>query len=92
MPPRDLPAPETRRALRQADRRGLRRRAGISAATLAEALGVDIWRVYEWERGRCQPGGPLMLASYARVIGGLARHEQINSDGEEAAAVRDAAA
>jgi hypothetical protein len=89
MPPRDLPAPEARRALQKADRRGLRRRAGIRAATLAEGLGVDVWRIYEGESGRCQPGDPLLLASYARVIGGLARHEQISSDGEEE--TRDAA-
>ena len=84
MSPRDLPVTGTRRALKTADLRGLRRRAGIRAATLAEALGTNIWRIYEWERGRCLPSGRL-LASYARVIGGLARHEQVSSDDEEAA-------
>jgi DNA-binding XRE family transcriptional regulator len=83
--PRDLPARlAARRTLKRADRRGLRRRAGISAAALAEGLGVEVWRIYEWESGRCLPGCPLMLASYARVIAGLARHEQISTDEEEA--------
>ena len=87
---RDLSVPEARRALQNTDRRGLRRRAGIRAATLAEGLGVPVWRIYQWESGRCLPRCPLMLTSYARVLGGLARHEQISSDGEQE--VRDAVA
>lgn len=73
--PRDLTSLEARATLKTADLRGLRRRAGIKAATLAEGLGVPVWRVYEWERGRCMPSGRL-LASYARVIAGLACHEE----------------
>jgi DNA-binding transcriptional regulator YiaG len=88
VPPRDLTALAARDILKTADLRGLRKRAGISAATLGEALDANDNQVCAWERRRHFPRG-WRLAAYARVIGGLARHEQIGSDGEE---VRDAAA
>jgi DNA-binding transcriptional regulator YiaG len=77
MPP-DLTVAEARRILRTADLRGLRKRAGISAVTLARALGVDRLRIHDWERRGCMPRG-WKLPAYARVIAGLARHEEISS-------------
>jgi DNA-binding transcriptional regulator YiaG len=46
---RELPSPAARRALR--------REAGISAAELAEALGVTEGAVLTWERGTREPRG-----------------------------------
>jgi DNA-binding XRE family transcriptional regulator len=85
--PRYLSGLQARRILTQADLRGLRTRAGISLATLGEALGVSHHTACNWERRRGFPRGWTLIA-YARVIGGLARHEEagraVSSDEETA--------
>lgn len=84
---RDLTVAEARALLGAADLRGRRRWAGISAATMAEAFGVDVETVWSWERHEAFPRG-WMLLGYARVVAGLGRHAEIPG-GEEGA--RDAA-
>lgn len=86
MPPRDPPVSHARTILTDADRRGLRKRAGIKAATIAEALGVTVDQLYHWERRDYFPRSLPLLTGYARVIAGLARHEAVTWDEDEDAA------
>lgn len=66
---RRLPAPEMRRALRQA--------SGLSASEVAACLGVSRQTVAQWERGVRTPRGPL-LEQYVAVL------ERIDSDSRTA--------
>ena len=56
---RDLPAPEQRRAIRQA--------AGLSQVEVAEAVGVTRQAVAHWEAGTRTPKGTL-LERYVSAI------------------------
>ncbi len=67
---------EIRRYLASVDPYALRVRAGISAATIARAIGTSGGTVRGWEsRGR-RPQHPAWVR-YARVVQGLARHAEI---------------
>jgi DNA-binding transcriptional regulator YiaG len=59
---RELPPPETCRALRLA--------AGVSLAEVAEAVGVTKQAVLFWELGQRRPTGP-RLARYVTVLDAL---------------------
>lgn len=61
------------------DRRGLRVRAGIRQRTIAAALGTSQATISGLERSWRYPRSELGRA-YARVIAGLARHEQVTWD------------
>ena len=56
---RELPSPETRRALR--------REAGLSLADIGRAVGVTRQAVSGWESGRRTPRGHLLVA-YVAVL------------------------
>ena len=88
--PRDLTALEARALLAAADLRGLRKRARIKSATMAEALNVPLARFYNWERRDCYPRDWGHLAGYARIIIGLAAHEQVTWDDREPWVIRHA--
>lgn len=60
---RRLPSPAMRRALRQS--------SGLSAAELAELMGVTRQAVSKWERGVRTPRGP-HLEAYIAVLDELA--------------------
>ncbi|MEW2272188.1 helix-turn-helix transcriptional regulator [Streptomyces griseofuscus] len=60
----DLPAPEERRAIRQA--------AGLSQGELAEAIGVTRQAISNWESGVRTPNGP-HLERYVTAIRALRR-------------------
>jgi DNA-binding transcriptional regulator YiaG len=49
-----MPPPESRR--------GIRERAGLSQAALGSLLHVTGGAVCHWERDRCRPSGPRLLA------------------------------
>lgn len=75
---------QIRRLLATADARELRIRCGISAATIARALGVTSGMVFHWETRRRYPTGP-PAPRYARIIAALAEHDaitrQLEADG-----------
>jgi DNA-binding transcriptional regulator YiaG len=64
---RRLPAPHMRRALRVS--------AGLSAAEVADALGVTRQAISRWERGEREPRGPL-LTEYVAVLDAIAAQER----------------
>lgn len=55
----------------------VRRRAGITLATLGRALGVNFSTISHWETGRSVPSGP-KAAAWCRVIAGLRRHLEVD--------------
>lgn len=56
--------------------RDARERCGISASTVARALGVDKSSVCHWEKGHFAPKGTAG-AAYARVVAGMIRHLEV---------------
>ena len=70
---------ELRALLRRVNARLLREEAGIRAATVAEALGVPLWLVRDWETGRSEPRTTAGFA-WARFICGLERHAEVTAE------------
>lgn len=81
--PRGFWTPDTLAARRDwlldAGAADLRRQAGISAQTVATALGVSQVTVCYWETGRRVPVSDAG-AAYCRFIAGLARHEEVPAE------------
>jgi DNA-binding XRE family transcriptional regulator len=70
---------EMRAMLARVDARKLRKDAGLRAATVAEALGVDPFAVYAWETGKCEPKCDAGYR-WLRVIAGLERHAAVTAE------------
>lgn len=59
---RELPSPDTRRAIRKD--------LGLSGADVATELGVTVETLYRWERGQNEPTGD-NLERYATLLDAL---------------------
>lgn len=70
---------EVAAVLASADPQWLRKDAGITIRTVAEALGCDQSEVWRWETGRHVPKGRKGFA-YVRFIAALIRHESVTWD------------
>jgi DNA-binding transcriptional regulator YiaG len=69
--PADLPPPQVRRALREAD--------GLTQAEVAHALGIARISFLAWEKGQSRPRGE-RLSAYARLLNGWAvKHPHVAS-------------
>ena len=71
---------ELRAMLARVNARELREDAGISAATVAEALGVRRAHVYAWETGRWMPVSAAGFR-WARFVCGLEQHAEVTAEG-----------
>jgi len=65
--------------LRRVDAAQLRHGAGIRRGTVAAALGVSYWRVYQLEQDGKIPQRGAGLR-WARVIAGLERHAAVTAE------------
>jgi transcriptional regulator with XRE-family HTH domain len=72
---------EMRRLAHSEDLAAIRQECGITAARIAEALGVLPGVVYQYERGTRKPNGQLG-ARYMRIMVALRNHLEVPADDE----------
>lgn len=78
-PGRQRPVLAVRDLIASGEAKRLRQAAGLSQAAMAAALDITREAFYRAENGRRRPG-PGFAARYARVLAGLANHDQVSRE------------